>query len=168
MDVVVKKVARKSVGLYYTLWATFPPVLTLVFSIVGGGWAALVVFFILMAIYMAYTVKILIEISKIKRERISLTWVFYPAAIFIVLAVAFIVSGNVWRISFLAAGLLITSGVYWYLKASGAGARWFDHLALLPIPIIFATAPEYYGLWSVMTITWLYAGVKSLVGLLEE
>ncbi|MEM4578650.1 MAG: hypothetical protein QXU59_07490 [Pyrobaculum sp.] len=35
-DVVVKKVARKSVGLYYTLWATFPPVVILLWLAEGG------------------------------------------------------------------------------------------------------------------------------------
>lgn len=169
VDVVVRKTARKVAGLYYMLWASFAPAVLLGHPLTYISNTAAVVFIVLLtAVYLAATWRLIGGAYKMRREKLSVSAASVYLAVFALLASAFFLAGAYWRLFMLAAAAVIVFGAYTFLKTSGAGVYWYDHVALLTLPPVFAVAPEYFPLWSVMTLVWIYAGVKSLVDVVER
>ncbi|MCU7787725.1 hypothetical protein ODS41_07330 [Pyrobaculum sp. 3827-6] len=165
-NAIVKRVLRRAMGLYYVLWSTFPMSVALTFAasedLGASATAMYAVFIALIAVYVAVTARIFALAARAAKLQAGKRpgWAVLIAVLTFLVALALLRP----EVGALANGAYGTAvAAFLYLTVFRVlKPRFYDHMALIPFPILMALSYFYNALYFAIGITWAYAGAASL------
>ncbi|MGC8543754.1 MAG: hypothetical protein ACP5NQ_07400 [Vulcanisaeta sp.] len=193
---ILSKETRKALGLYYIMWSTYPIVIALMFTLsyefknIDALLSSrpfnvpvplyIVLIIATVIIYGIFTGRIFSKLFRVSRlseiiryrrwrRRISiiLMYIYFAITIVLTFLMMYSLSTMIYYIPLLlfVIGVLYTN--YNLFRSGIVKVRYYDHLANASFAIIMIIGPVYYFTFYMLSLIWVYAGVRSLLEVVE-
>jgi len=189
--IVIKKKARKVLGIYYAIWSFYTLIISLFYTIVysfqinlGSEIAYALINFALVVPFIAYTVKLFSNIhldyarlvmgKDIKgRKRYLIAIVLFLSLVFVAfILIPFLTASSIYS---LASSYAYVSVVLYfayrflYSRKRLVDPRYYDLIALISFTLIplGSISSSTYFIYYIFLIFWLYASIRSLLEVSE-
>lgn len=178
--IILAKKVRKALGEYYILWSTYPILVSFIYLILSSYVPSLVyltnyISLGLVGVYVAYTSLLFsrtfskrrilnpnIEKRVLRKGRLAV-WAVFSAILSILIYLMF-TSNNMTNLIFysLMYSIFIVSITYNIAKYT-MKIRYYDYIALGSFILSMSLGPINFAFYYIATLTWIYAGVKSII-----